>query len=120
MTKFILRTGTNILVFLIAAYLLPGMLFVHSVQVGIIAGFFLAIVNTILKPIFKFFSFPLTIITLGTFLLFINAGLLELSTTWVNQMMHGEYITINGFGSALVLGLIFSLANMLVQDYFQK
>lgn len=120
MTKFILRTGTNIIVFLAAAYLLPGMLFVHSIQIGVIAGFFLAIVNTILKPILTFFSFPITIVTLGSFLLFINAFLLELSASWVNQMMHGEYISINGFGSALVLGLLFSLANMLVQNYFGR
>ncbi|BDR57955.1 phage holin family protein [Xylocopilactobacillus apicola] len=120
MAKFCLRIGTNIIVFLAAAYLFPGMLFVNSIQIGIIAGFFLAIINTIIKPIVSFFSFPITFMTLGLFLVVINAGLLELSATWVNNFMHGEFIAINGFGSALVLGLIFSTANLLVQNYFQR
>ncbi|BDR55813.1 phage holin family protein [Xylocopilactobacillus apis] len=120
MVKFILRIATNIIVFLAVAYLFPGMLFVNSVQVGIIAGLFLAIINTLLKPILKVLSFPITVLSLGFFLVILNAGLLELSASWVNNYLHGEYISINGFSSALILGLIFSGANLLVQNYFKS
>lgn len=119
MTKFILRIATNIVVFMAMAYLFPGMLFVNSVQTEIIAGLFLAIVNTVLKPILKLLSFPITVLTLGTFLAILNAGLLELSASWVNHFLNGEFISINGFNSALILGLIFSGCNILVQNYFQ-
>lgn len=118
MAKFVLSIVTNITVFMVSAYLFSGMLFVNSIKAGIIAGFFLAIINTILKPVIKFISFPITFITFGLFLMFINAFLLELSASLVNNYMHAEVITINGFGSALFLGLIFSVTNLVVKKNY--
>jgi putative membrane protein len=62
---------------LIAAYALPGVQ-VRSFGSAIIAAAILGLINASIKPILVFLTLPITVITLGIFLLILNALLFQL------------------------------------------
>jgi putative membrane protein len=74
----------------------------------ITAGFVLALVNMILKPVLIFLSFPAIIISLGLFMLVVN-GLVVLITSHLYAPLQ-----VNGLGSAILAGIIIGLVNYLV------
>lgn len=78
--------------------------------VGLAAVF--GVVNTFIRPVLRFFSFPITILTLGLFTLVINAFMLML-TAWIAVRL-GIGFVVNGFGTAFVGALCVSLLSMLL------
>jgi putative membrane protein len=71
------------------------------------AALLLGIVNAIVRPVVVILTLPLTILTLGLFLLVINAGMLAL-VAWVM-----ERVTISGFWPAFFGALIVSITGWL-------
>jgi putative membrane protein len=69
----------------------------------VLAGLLLGVVNAIVRPIAIVLTFPITIVTLGFFLLVINAAMLAL----VAALLPGLHIA--GFRAALLGALIVSL-----------
>jgi putative membrane protein len=94
---------------LLAAYLLPG---VHIEHYGyaLLVAVVLALANVIVKPILVVFTIPITIVTLGLFLLVINAAIILL----VDFLTPG--FTVDGFWWALAFSLILSIFNSLFAD----
>jgi len=94
---------------LLAAYLLPG---VHVEHYGyaLLVALVLAIVNWIVKPILIVLTIPITVFTLGLFLLVINALMIMLVDTLVPGF------SVDGFWWALAFSLILSLFNSLFSD----
>ncbi|SOD63798.1 putative membrane protein [Streptomyces zhaozhouensis] len=75
----------------------------------LIVALIFGVVNIIVKPIVKFFALPLLIVTLGLFTLVINA-LMLLLTDWLS----GDKFEVEGFGSAVLGGLIISIVSWAV------
>src|ERR1700734_29315 len=73
----------------------------------ILAGVLLGIVNSIIRPIAILLTLPMTIITLGLFLLVINAGMVAL-VAWILPGMH-----VNGFGAAFWTAILVSIVSMI-------
>ena len=71
-----------------------------------------AVVNTFIKPVLRFFSFPITLFTLGLFLLVINA-LMLLLTAWIAGRV-GISFTVDGFVPALLGAICVSLVSMVL------
>ena len=71
------------------------------------AAILLGIVNAIVRPVLVVLTLPITVLTLGLFLLVINAGMLGL----VAALFQG--FTIAGFGSALLGALVISITGWL-------
>src|SRR5690349_10478705 len=71
-----------------------------------------AVVNTFIKPVLKFFSFPVTVLTLGLFLLVINA-LMLLLTAFIAERV-GIAFTVRGFVPALLGAICVSLVSMVL------
>ncbi len=71
----------------------------------ILAGVLLGIVNSIVRPIAILLTLPMTIVTLGLFLLVINAGMVAL-VAWMLPGMH-----VAGFWSAFWTALLVSLVS---------
>jgi len=69
----------------------------------VLAGLLLGVVNAIVRPIAIVLTFPITIVTLGLFLLVVNAAMLAL----VAALLPGMHIA--GFGAALLGALIVSI-----------
>ena len=71
----------------------------------IFAGILLGIVNSVVRPIAILLTLPMTIVTLGLFLLVINAGMVAL-VAWMLPGMH-----VAGFWSAFWTAVIVSLVS---------
>jgi len=98
---------------LLAAYLLPG---VHVDDYGyaLLVAAVLAVANFIVKPILIILTIPITVITLGLFLLVINALMILL----VDALVSG--FRVDGFWWALAFSLILSVFNSLFADLTAK
>ena len=72
----------------------------------ILAGLLLGIVNSVVRPIAIVLTLPMTILTLGLFLLVINAGMVGL-VAWMLPGMH-----VASFGAAFWTALVVSLVSM--------
>lgn len=91
---------------LVAAYLIPGIR-IASVGAAIIGAAILGILNTLLKPILVVLTFPLTIVTLGLFLLVINALMFLLAGALV------QGFEVKSFWSALLGSLVVSIVGFI-------
>lgn len=68
------------------------------------------LINLFIAPIFKFLSIPFIIVTLGFFLLVINA-LMLLLTEWITDGLDVVAFHVDGFWWAILGGLIISIVN---------
>lgn len=103
-------TGFLIRAMLVALGLWLATAWVNGVSIDapstlIIAGILLGIVNSIVRPIAILLTLPMTILTLGLFLLVINAGMVAL-VAWIVPGMH-----VAGFWAAFWTSVIVSLVS---------
>ena len=103
MTGFILRALISALGLWLATRLVSGIR-IDDATTLILAGLLLGVVNAIVRPIAIILTLPLTILTLGIFLLVVNAGMVAL----VAAMLRGFHI-FGGFGAAFLTALIVSI-----------
>jgi putative membrane protein len=101
MIGFILRVIIAAIGLWIATRLLDGF-DINSAMTLLLAGLLLGIVNAIVRPVAIILTLPFTLITLGLFLLVVNAAMLGL----VALLLPGFRIT--GFWTALLGALIVS------------
>ena len=73
----------------------------------------LALINTIIKPILSFLTFPITCVTLGLFQLVINT-LMLLLTSWVSGLL-GLTLDFDTFWWALLAGVIIGILSAIVE-----
>ena len=104
MTGFLLRVAIVALGLWLATYILPG-LFFEGPGTLLAAALLLGIVNAIVRPIAVLLTLPLTLLSLGLFLLVINAAMLGL----VALLLSG--FQISGFWTAVGGALIVSLTS---------
>lgn len=88
----------------IAAFILPGV-HVDSLITVLVVAVVLGIVNILLKPILIFLTLPITILTLGLFILVINALLVLL----VDMLVPGFFV--DGFLWAILFSLVVSITS---------
>jgi len=108
---FIIRLLINMVAILIISYLLPRVIWVDSVMAALVAAFLLGIVNAIIRPVLVFLTLPLTILTLGLFLLVINGLMLWL----VAAVVKGFHV--NGFWGALFGWILISLVSWILSRF---
>lgn len=104
MTGFLLRVAIVALGLWLATYILPGLSF-EGPGTLLAAALLLGIVNAIVRPIAVLLTLPLTLLSLGLFLLVINAAMLGL----VALLLSG--FQISGFWTAVGGALIVSLTS---------
>lgn len=87
--------------------LLLNSVYISSFKSLIILTLIFGLLNLTIKPILKFFSFPITILTLGLFSLIINGLVLKLAFSFVN----GVYInsTLSAIGASILLSIVNSV-----------
>lgn len=95
------------LALLAAAYILPGV-HVNGFFTAMVVVVVLALVNAIVRPIFVILTIPVTIVTLGIFLLFINA-LMVLLVDWIVPGF-----TVDSLWWALLFSVVLWLINFVV------
>lgn len=107
--SFIIRFLLNGLAVFLTAYLLPGVN-VDGYVTALIVAIVLSIANVVVKPVLIVLTIPITVITLGLFLLVINAIMIELA----DWLVDGFYI--DNFWWALISSLILSVFNSMIED----
>ncbi|HEV3286619.1 MAG TPA: phage holin family protein [Steroidobacteraceae bacterium] len=100
MIGFLLRALITAFGLWLASLWVPGVSF-DSPATLILAGILLGVVNAIVRPIAFILTLPLTILTLGLFLLVLNAGMVAL----VAWMLPGFHMG-GGFSAALFTWII--------------
>lgn len=104
---------TSIAVFFAVSFI-PGLSVTGgAVMSPILAALMLSLINASLKPIIKFLSLPLTVLTLGLFSLVVNALMLELAG-WLSRTVFGSGIFVANFWAALLGSIVISLVTTVV------
>lgn len=120
MTRFLLRWVINAVALFAAIYIVKGIDFVGS-WVGILwLALIFGLVNAILRPLLKFFSLPLIILTLGLFSLVINTFLFWLTsllgTFFSLNLVIQPPVLWNAFLGALIVSLVSVFLNLVLKD----
>lgn len=113
---------TNAVALAVTAWLLDGIRFTgpdhgqaeiqHKLVPLLVVALILGIVTSFVKPVLKLLSFPVIILTLGLFLLVINAAMLML-TSWVaGQLDIGFHVT--GFTTAVLGAIVITVVTWVV------
>jgi putative membrane protein len=107
----------------VATWLLPGIVLAEGDTFGramtlIVVAAIFGVVNSIIKPLFKFVSAPLILISLGLFLLVINAALLLLVSWVAGELQLGWRVT--DWGSAIWGALIVSVVSFVLNAFLNK
>ncbi|KAB8132154.1 phage holin family protein [Gracilibacillus oryzae] len=106
--RWLLSLILNALALMLIDYLFDGIT-IDGFLAAVIASIILAVLNAIVKPILVILTLPITIVTLGLFLLVINAVTLMLT-----QAFMGDNFIINGFGTAVIAAILFSILNIFI------
>lgn len=113
---FLIRTLSNAFALWVAVFLISGLSVVTTnapaIVAYLVAGAILAGVNTFVRPIVKFFSLPLYLLTLGLFFLVVNALMLML-TSWVSGII-GIGVSVAGFWWAVLGGIVIGIVNWII------
>lgn len=112
MTGFLTRLLINALALLLTTLFVPGFE-LRGISTAFFAAFIWGIVNTLIRPVFSFFTFPLQILSLGIFTLVINALMLALTAFLVPGF------NILSFFAAFFGAIILSLISMLLTHLFK-
>jgi len=113
MIRFILQAVVTALGLWLSAYLVPGVDFLSTGSL-IAAAVLLGVVNAIVRPILILVTFPLTVVTLGLFLLVVNAA-----TIGIVASVLGGFVVDGlwaGVGAAIVTGVCSWLAGAFIPD----
>ena len=89
---------------MVVGYILPGVV-VSSVYTAFVVAVILALLNSIVKPILIILTLPVTIITLGLFLLVINGVIVLIANHFINGF------SVSGLFTAIIFSLLVSLIN---------
>ena len=92
----------------LVAQIIPGVV-VQGFGTALLATVVIAVVNATVGPILRFLTFPLTLLTLGLFLLVVNAILLKLASLFVPGF------SVKGFFNALAGSLVLTILNTVLR-----
>lgn len=104
MRGFLVRGLISALGLWVASALLPGVRSTGFLSI-LGAGLLLGLVNAVIRPLIIILTLPVTIVTLGLFILVVNAAMVGL----VAKMLGG--FSVDGFWSALLTAIIVSIVS---------
>ncbi|MDQ2673641.1 MAG: phage holin family protein [Chloroflexota bacterium] len=100
----------------VAVLLVPGLDFDFAPEGAwlkfLLVAFIFGLVNTFVRPILQIFTLPITLMTLGLFLLVINALMLLLTSAISDQLQLG--LTVAGFIDALLGAIVISVVGFVL------
>ncbi|GAA4741950.1 phage holin family protein [Flavisolibacter ginsenosidimutans] len=91
----------------LTAHLLPGVV-LRDVQTAVIVALVLAVFNAIVKPVLVVLTLPITILTLGLFLLIINIIIVKLADYFIDGF------AVHGWLTALLFSFIVSFISAVI------
>lgn len=113
MKEFLLRWFVTTLSVLGATWLIPGISY-DTTGTLLGAALLLGIVNALVRPVLLLLSLPFIIVTMGFFILVINALLI----LFVSKVIPGFHVA--GFWTALFAGIVIGLISWLLSSFFRS
>jgi putative membrane protein len=110
--QLLIRLLINAVAFWLIAKYVPGFHMSGGIWTPIIAAVIFGIVNAIIRPIVLLITLPLTVVTLGLFIIIVNALMFWL-VTWITPNFK-----IDGFGPALIGAIIMMVVSFIVSQVF--
>ncbi len=111
--KTILRILLTAIVVLVLSYLLPGV-FVESYTTAILVAIVLGILRTFVKPIFIVLTIPITVLTLGIFLFFINAIMVLFADYFIDGF------AVSGIFTAMIFSFLLSFFQSILYSFLKE
>ena len=117
MTKFIIRWAINAVALYVAVLIVPGIDF-HGQWTGVLwLALIIGLLNALVRPLLKFLTCPLIILTLGLFSIVINTVILLLTNSIGQAFDLG--LTVGGFWPALLGSLVISVVSVVMSIIFR-
>lgn len=111
--KLLIRLLVTAVLVLLIGHFMPG-IHVVGFTTAIIVAVVLGLLNVFIKPILVILTFPVTIVTLGLFLLVINAVIILLCTKIVGGFHVDSFLTALLF--SIILSVLQSIANKIIGE----
>lgn len=124
--NFLIKILVSAVAVMITAYLLNGVTLANNqfyagnnqklnqFVTALLVAIVLAFLNSIVKPVLTLLSLPITIFTLGFFLLAINAFII----LFANKIVDGFYV--DGFWTALWFSIVLSVITWILELFNKK
>jgi putative membrane protein len=112
--NFIIRIIITAVAVFVADYFMTSVQLSNDIKTTIIVALVLALLNTFVKPILVLLTIPITIVTLGLFLLIINAIMVKLADYFIDGF------SVDGWISAIIFSLIVSVVSYILNIFVDK
>lgn len=109
--KLLIKIVLSALAVLALSNFLPNV-FVDHWKTALVVALLLGFLNNIIAPILKFLTIPITIVTLGLFLLVINAAMVKLADHFIDGF------AVKGWLWALVFSICLSITQAILYKVF--
>ena len=110
MRNFIIKLFINSLAVLLASFFLRDHIHIDGYGYAIVVALTLSVLNVSVKPILILFTLPVTILSLGIFLLFINTAMIELAAYLI-----GPGFQVQSWGWAFFFSILLSILNSILE-----
>jgi putative membrane protein len=107
--KFLVKVMSLALAIFLIASLMPGVS-VAGMGNAIIVSLVIILLNIYLKPILVYLTLPITVVSLGFFLLVINAAIILIAS----NLLHSGF-KVDGFWVAFLFSILISITNSILE-----
>ncbi|NRG46279.1 phage holin family protein [Bacillus sp. CRN 9] len=108
--KWLIGILINAILFMAIAGFFEESFYLSGFGAALGASFILSILNILVRPILIILTLPITVLSLGLFLFVINAV-----TLLITDGFMGSSFEIAGFGTAILVSILMSIANVIIQ-----
>jgi putative membrane protein len=114
LAEFFIRWFVTAVAVFVAAWIVPGIDYSNFTGLAF-ASLLLGIINAMVRPVLLILCLPLILVTMGLFILVLNALLLW----FVSGILPGSSFTVSGFWAAFWGGLVISVVSWLLSAFFR-
>ena len=114
MERMLIITLVNAAALWAAAGIVGGIELSSSLPAIILVGALFGVINAVLRPLAIFLALPALLITLGVFILVVNAAMLGITAALTS------HLDIDGFGSALLGAIVVSLVSWAISTFLPE
>jgi putative membrane protein len=115
MRNFIIKLFINSLAVLLASFFLREHIHIDGYGYAIIVALTLSVLNISVRPILILFTLPVTLLSLGIFLLFINTAMIELAAYLV-----GPGFRVDSWWWAFFFSILLSFLNSILERLLKQ
>jgi putative membrane protein len=114
LAEFFIRWFVTAVAVFVAAWIVPGIDYSNFTGLAF-ASLLLGVINAMVRPVLLILCLPLILVTMGIFILVLNALLLW----FVSGILPGSSFTVSGFWAAFWGGVVISIVSWLLSAFFR-